>query len=101
MPKRPCEWRADPHGCYKFNNADLALGPRDTTANFPVFLHLRTTNFLGPTALRAVNKLSSGAWNQKQASMNVGKAAGDLHSLQHPDLPAPSLRESVARVFFP
>ena len=27
MPKRPYEWRVDSHGCYKFNNADLALGP--------------------------------------------------------------------------
>ena len=44
MPKRPYQWRVDSHGCFKFNNADLALGPRDTTAHLPVFLHLRTTN---------------------------------------------------------
>ena len=36
------------HGCYKFNNADLALGPRDTTAHYPVFLRLRTTICPGP-----------------------------------------------------
>ena len=48
MPKRPYEWRVDADGCYKFNNADLALGPRDTATHFPVFLHLRTTNFPGP-----------------------------------------------------
>ena len=47
MPKRPCEWRVDSHGCYKFNNADIELGPRDTTAHLPLFLHLRTTNFPG------------------------------------------------------
>ena len=47
MPKRPCEWRVDSHGCCKFNNADLELGPRDTTAHLPLFLHLRTTNFPG------------------------------------------------------
>ena len=47
MPKRPSEWRVDSHGCHKFNNSDLAHGPRDTTAHFPVFLHLRTTNILG------------------------------------------------------
>ena len=40
MPKRPCEWRVVSHGCYKFNSADLALGPRDSSAHFPVFLHL-------------------------------------------------------------
>ena len=27
MPKRPYGWCVDSHGCYKFNNADLALGP--------------------------------------------------------------------------
>ena len=31
MPKRPYE--RDSHGCYKFNNGELALGPRDTTAH--------------------------------------------------------------------
>ena len=41
-------WRVDSHGCYKVNNADLALGPPNTTAHFPSFLHLRTTNFPGP-----------------------------------------------------
>ena len=47
MPKRPYEWRVDAHGCYKFDNADTAVGPRDTMAHIPVFLHLRTTNFPG------------------------------------------------------
>ena len=51
MPKRPCEWRGDSHGCYKFNNADLALGPRDSSAHCPVFLHLRTTNLPGPDSI--------------------------------------------------
>ena len=51
MPKRPYEWRVDAHVCLKFNNADLALGPRDTMAHFPVFLHLRTTNFTGPDSI--------------------------------------------------
>ena len=51
MPKRPYEWYLDAHGCYKFNNADLSLGPRDTTAHFLVFLHLRTTNFPGPDSV--------------------------------------------------
>ena len=41
MPKRPCERRVDAHGSYEFNNADLGFGPRDQTAHFPVFLHLR------------------------------------------------------------
>ena len=51
LPKRPCEWRVDSHGYYEFNNADLALGPCDSSAHFPVFLHLRTTNLLGPDSI--------------------------------------------------
>ena len=51
MPKRPYEWRVDSVACYEFHNADLALVPRDTTAHFLVFLHLRTTNFPGPDSI--------------------------------------------------
>ena len=51
MPKRPYEWRVDTHGCYKFDNATLGLGPRDQTALLPVFLHLRTTNLPGPSSI--------------------------------------------------
>ena len=51
MPKRPCEWRVDSHGCSKFNNADLAPGPRDSSAHFPVFLHRRSTNLPGPDSI--------------------------------------------------
>ena len=49
MPKRPYEWRGDSHGCYKFNNADLALGP-DTTAHFEVnfFFTGPATEWIGP-----------------------------------------------------
>ena len=51
MPKRSYEWYVDAHGCYKFNDADLALGPRDTSAHLPAFLHLRTTKCLGPDSI--------------------------------------------------
>ena len=51
MPKRPYEWRVDTHGCCKFDNAALGLGPRDHSAHLPVFLHLRTTNLLGPSSI--------------------------------------------------
>ena len=51
MPKRPYEWRVHSHGCYKFNNAMLGLGPRDQSAHLPVFLHLRTTNPQGPSSV--------------------------------------------------
>ena len=32
MPKRPYEWRVHSHGCYKFDNALLGLGPRDQSS---------------------------------------------------------------------
>ena len=51
MPKRPYEWRVDSHGCYKYDNAALGLGPRDQTAHLPVYLHLRTTNLPGPDSI--------------------------------------------------
>ena len=51
MPKRPYEWRVDSHGCYKFDNAALGLGPRDQSAHLPVFLHLRNTNLPGPSSI--------------------------------------------------
>ena len=34
MPKRPYEWRVHSHGCYKFDNALLGLGPRDQSLIF-------------------------------------------------------------------
>ena len=51
MPKRPYEWRVHSHGCYKFDNALLGLGPRDQSAHLPVFLHLRNTNLPGPSSV--------------------------------------------------
>ena len=51
MPKRPYEWRVDSHGCYKFDNAALGLGPRDQSAHLRVFLHLRNTNLPGPSSI--------------------------------------------------
>ena len=51
LPERPCEWRVDSHGCYKFNNAALGFGHRDQPAHLLVFLHLRTTNLPGPSSI--------------------------------------------------
>ena len=50
-PKRPYEWRVHSHGCYKFDNAPLGLGPRNQSANLPVFLHLRTADLPGPSSV--------------------------------------------------
>ena len=70
------------------------LGLATPRPTFPPSSICAPRNSRALAAVRAVNKLSSGAWNEKQASMKVGKAAGDLHTLQHPDLPVPSLREN-------
>ena len=51
MPKRPYEWRVHSHGCYKNDNAALGFGPRDQTAHFLLFLHLRTANLPGPDSI--------------------------------------------------
>ena len=51
MPKRPYDWSVDSHGCNKYDNAVLAFGPRDQTADLPMFLHLRTTNLPGPDSI--------------------------------------------------
>ena len=67
------------------------LGPATPRPSFPSFFTCAP-----PTSLRAVNKLSSGAWNEKQASMNAGGTAEDSH-----DLLVLSLRENMARVSFP
>ena len=89
MPKRPYEWHVESHGCYKFNNADLALGPRNTTAHLPLFLHLRTTNFPGPDSI-ILNR------NVKPPSISVENAVEDLPSLQPPNVQIPPLRENTA-----
>ena len=51
MPKRLYEGRVHSHGCYKFDNTLLGLGPRDQSAHLPVFLHLRTANLPGPSSV--------------------------------------------------
>ena len=51
MPKRPYEWRVHSHGCYKFDNVLLGLGPRDQSAHLPVFLHLRNANLPRPSSI--------------------------------------------------
>ena len=51
MSKRPREWKVDACSCYKFGNAELGFGPLDQTADFPVSLHLRTTNLRDPDSV--------------------------------------------------
>ena len=51
MPKRPCEWRVDSHGCYKYDNAALGFGP----LTFLCFSISAPPTYLAPTASCAVN----------------------------------------------
>ena len=44
-------WRVHKHGYCTFDNDNLGFAPRDLTAHFPVSLHLRVTNFTGPSSV--------------------------------------------------
>ena len=65
MPKRPYEWRVDSHGCYKFDNAALGLGPQDQSAHLPVFLHLRNTNLPGPSSIMRSEQAQQRRYDRK------------------------------------
>ena len=101
IPKRPYEWYVDAHGCYKFSDADLALGTRGNTTHLPAFLHLRTANFRVLTALRSAIRLGRNAWNVRPPSMSVDNAAEDSPSLQLPNVLVPPLREKHSGVQSP
>ena len=85
MPKRPHDWRVGSHGCYKFSNADLALGPRDSTAHLPVILYLRTTNFHGPDSI-----------TRSEQARERRFTSEDSPSLRLPSVPVPPLRENTS-----
>ena len=50
MPRHLHTWRVHAYGCYKFDKAEIGYGPRDRTAHFPAFLHLRVTKLPGPVS---------------------------------------------------
>ena len=45
MQRHVCTWNVHAHGCY------TGFGPRDLTAHFPAFVHLRVTNLPGPDSI--------------------------------------------------
>ena len=67
MPKQPYEWRVHSHGCYKFDNALLGLGPRDQSAHLPVFLHLRNTNLPGPSSIMRSDQAQQRRFERRHA----------------------------------
>ena len=73
MPKRPYEWRVDSHGCYKFDNAVLGLGPRDQSAHLPVFLHLRNTNLPGPSSIMRSEQAQQRRYDRKHNKLERAK----------------------------
>ena len=73
MPKRPYEWRVDSHGCYKFDNAALGLGPRDQSAHLPVFLHLRNTNLPGPSSIMRSEQAQQRRYDRKHNKPECAK----------------------------
>ena len=56
MPKSPYEWRVDSHGCYKFDNAVLALDPGINLLTSLCFSTFATPIFLDRVVLCAVSK---------------------------------------------
>ena len=96
MAKRPYGWRDDDHGCYKCDNAELGFGPRDETAHLPAHLHLRAPpTCLALTASRAVPRPSIGAWIELRVTTSANGSASNSLSIQHHDLPVPSVRENI------
>ena len=93
MPKGPYEWRVDSHGCYKFNNADLALGSRDTAAHHPVFLHLRTTNFPGPDSITRSEQAQERGLERKATRHERRQSHRRLTKLLPPEATTLPLRE--------
>ena len=77
MPKRPHEWRVHSHGCYKFDNALLGLGPRDQSLHLPVFLHLRNTNLPGPSSISC--EVSKHNKEDLSADMTKNVCRDDVH----------------------
>ena len=89
MPKRPYEWRVDSHGRYNFMNADLALGPHDSSAHFPVFLHLRTTNLPGPDSItrsEQAQQRNKDGLNAKPPGTSDGSGDAHEHDVVYQDL---------------
>ena len=76
MPKRPYEWRGHSHGCYKFDNATLGLGPRDQSAHLPVFFIFALLICPNPAASCVVSK-----HNKEDLSANTTKnvCGDDVH----------------------
>ena len=75
MSKRPYESRVDTNAVTNSTTQTSHLGLATPPPTFPSSSTCAPPTSRAPTALRAMNKHSSGAWNEKQASMNVGKAA--------------------------
>ena len=56
MPKRPYDWRVDPHGCYNSITLHLALDPETKPLTFLCFCTFAPPTYLAPTASCAVSK---------------------------------------------
>ena len=108
-PKRPYEWRADAHGCYKYDNAALGFGPRDQTALLPVFLHLRTTNLPRPDSImrsehaqqRRIARKATRPERRKRDDVDDRDVVYHDHASASFPTPSTVTSESLARIWFP
>ena len=81
MPKRPYDWRLDTHGCYKFDNLALGIGPRDQTVHLPVFLHLRSTNLPGPNSIMRSEQAQQRRFERRHNGITKMKENSDMSRL--------------------
>ena len=82
MLRHPQTWRVYSHGCYKFDNADMGFGPRDLTAHFPAFLHLRVTNLPGPDRIvRSDMEKVAGRYERKRLRKRLASSTATSSTL--------------------
>ena len=99
MPKRPFDWRVDSHGCYKLDNAALGLEPWDQSAHLPVFLHLRNTNFPGPSSIMRSGQTQQRRYDRRHNKPERAKKHAHDHAPDPRNVRDDSLFFEALRVF--
>ena len=83
MPKRPYEWRVDSHGCYKFDNAALGLGPGINLLTSLCSSTFATPIFPDPAVLCAVSKLNKEGMIANITNLSVPRNDARDHAPVH------------------
>ena len=83
MPRRPYEWRVDSHGCYKFDNAALGLGPRDQSAHLLCSSTFATPIFPDPAVSCVVSKHNKEDLSADMTNLSVPRNDAHDHAPVH------------------